>query len=379
VPRTWLLAVALSAILVLLVGALSGFSGVPFRNDFAAYWPVGRLLLAGQNPYDAAAIELLQRSIGDSLGGDSVVRYPPWALPWLLPFAALPYVPAWYLWIFFQALLVGVGSVWMWRLLGGDDRPGIPLAIAFGFPAGLFVAIGGQIGGVLLIGVSAFLWAILQRRDLLAGVCLGLLTLKPHLFIPLGIVVLLWSARDARWRVPAAAVLTILAGCGLALALRPGIFEDYLELLVTPGTSWSRAVALGTAASTVLDGRAPWLQWAPAVLVAGLTVLLWNRCQTRFDWRRNLPVILILGLLAAPYLLVHDLVLLIPALLTMALCVQDWESTAARWIAVAVFAALCVVVWVGQIAEHTLSIHVWITPLTLILSIGASRCEPRVD
>ena len=85
-------------------------SAVPFRNDFAAYWPVGRLLLAGQNPYDAGAIESLQRSVGDMLGGDSIVRYPPWSLPLLLPFATLPYVPGWYLWILLQAVLVGVSS-----------------------------------------------------------------------------------------------------------------------------------------------------------------------------------------------------------------------------------------------------------------------------
>jgi hypothetical protein len=370
------LVLALGAIVVLLIVALTAVSGVPFRNDFAAYWPVGRLLLTGQNPYDAGGIEALQRSVGDMLGGDSVVRYPPWALPLLIPFAALPYVPGWYLWIFFQTLLVGVSSAWLWRLLGGHDKPGIPLAVAFGFPAGLFVALGGQIGGVLLFGVSAFLWAILRRRDIVAGVCLGLLTLKPHLFIPLGILVLLWSAREERWRIPAAAVLTTLAGCIVALALRPEVFADYLELLVTPGTSWSRAVAVGTAASTALDGRAPWLQWAPAALIALLTVVSWSRYRNRFNWRKDLPLVLTLGLFAAPYLLVHDLVLLIPALLTMALCVLDWESTGSRRIAAAAFAVLCVVVWVGQIAERTLFIHVWVAPVMLILAIRASRCVP---
>ena len=50
--RRWMLALVLCAIVLLFIG-LSTASGVPFRNDFAAYWPVGRLLLNGQNPYDA--------------------------------------------------------------------------------------------------------------------------------------------------------------------------------------------------------------------------------------------------------------------------------------------------------------------------------------
>ena len=76
---------------------------------------------------------------------------------------------------------------------------------------------------------------------------------------------------------------------------------------MSPGTSWQRAVAVGTAASAVLGGRAPWLQWAPAALLSVLVVVLWTRFSSRFDWRQNLPLVLVLGLIAAPYLLVHEL------------------------------------------------------------------------
>jgi hypothetical protein len=375
--RMWPLVVAAAVIVLIPIVVLATGAGVPFRNDFAAYWPVGRLLLAGQNPYDPGAIEALQRSVGDTLGGDSVVRYPPWSLPLLLPFAALPYVPGWYLWITLQVLLVGVSSVWLWHLLGGRGKPGIPLAVAFCFPAGLIVALGGQIGGVLLLGVSSFLWAVLHRRDGLAGASLGLLTLKAHLFLPLGLVVLLWAAREQRWRVPAVAVMTTIAGSALAVALRPAVFSDYGEFLRTPGTSWQRALALGTAASSALGTGEPWLQWVPAVLATILVVLLWRHFADRFDWRRGLPLILVLGLVSAPYLLVHDLVLLVPALLTMALCVLERGSASSRWLAGLAFAFVCIIVWIGQIAEHTLNIHVWIAPFVLILTIAASVCVPE--
>ncbi len=374
--RTWPLVLAACVVVLVPIVALVTGAGVPFRNDFAAYWPVGRLLLAGQNPYDPGAIEALQRSVGDTMGGDSVVRYPPWSLPLLLPFATLPYVPGWYLWILLQVLLVGVSSVWLWHLLGGRGKPGIPLAVAFCFPAGLFVALGGQIGGVLLLGVSFFLWAILHRRDGLAGVSLGLLTLKPHLFLPLGLVVLLWAARERRWRVPVVAVMTVIAGSALAVALRPAVFSDFGEFLRTPGTSWQRALALGTAASSALGTREPWLQWVPAVLATILVALLWGHFADRFDWRRALPLILALGLVSAPYLLVHDLVLLVPALLTMALCALSWASANSRWLAGLAFAFFCIIVWVGQIVEATLVIHVWIAPFVLILTIAALVCVP---
>jgi hypothetical protein len=263
--------VALLIVLVSIIAVTSG-AGVPFRNDFAAYWPVGRLLLTGQNPYDPAAIEALQRTVGDTLGGDSVVRYPPWTVPVLLPFAALPYLPGWYVWILLQA------------------------------------------------------------------------------------------------------TLTIVAGTVLALAFRPTIFQDFLGLLSAPGTSWRRAVAVGTAASAALGSDARWLPWAPAAVVAFLVVALWARFGELFDWRHDLPAVLALGLVAAPYLLVHDLVILVPALLTMALCVIDRQSVRAIRVSALGFAVLCVVMWTGQIAEGTLSFHVWVAPIMLFLAVSASIC-----
>lgn len=371
-PRTGL-SVLTAFVLVLIVALpLATAADVPFRNDFAAYWPVGRLLLSGQNPYDPAAIEALQRSVGDMLGGDSVVRYAPWALVPLLPFAALPYVPGWYLWIAVQILLVGASSVWLWRLLGGSGRPGLPLAVAFGFPAGLIAGLGGQIGGILLFGVSLFLWSVLRRRDVLAGVCLGLLTTKPHLFLPLGLVVLLWAVRERRWKIPVSSVLYLAGASTVAVTLRPSVFSDFLVFLQSDGVTWQRPLSLGTAASGMLPVQAPWLTWVPAVVVTLLVISTWLRFADRFDWLRHIPLILALGLISAPYLLVHDLVLLVPALLLIALYLVRWGTARARWLAVLLFAVTSVGVWLEQVTLPSLSVQLWIAPLTFILVVAVT-------
>ena len=348
-------------------------AAVPFRNDFAAYWPVGRLLGQGQNPYDPAAIEALQVSVGDALGGDSVVRYAPWALPLLLPAGLLPYEPAWYGWIVLQVLLVGISSIWLWLMLGGA-RAWLPLLIGFAFPPGLFVALGGQIDGLLLLIVVAFLWAVTAGRDTAAGTCLGLMTIKPHLFLPLGLVSLLWAFREHRWRLPAAALATLLSASGVALFLRPEVFLDYAELLRTPGTSWRRPVALGTGISVLVGGRAPWLQWLPALILGPAILLAWARLGEKFAWKRDFGLLLVLGLIAAPYLLVHDLVLLLPAVLSTALCVTGWSSASRRLAAITVFGLLCLVMWFGQVTQQHILTNVWVAPLMLIPAILSRDC-----
>ena len=373
--KTWGSPALLVAGLVAATVAVAWWTGaaVPFRNDFAAYWPVGHLLWQGQNPYDPAAIEAVQISVGDSLGGDSVVRYAPWALPLLLPASLLPYEAAWYGWIVLQLLLVGISSVWLWLLLGGA-RAWLPVLIGFAFPPGLFVALGGQIDGLLLVIVVTFLWAVIGGRDVVAGICLGLLTIKPHLFLPLGLISVLWVLREHRWSLPVATLATVFGASAVAVFLRPEIFSDYAEFLRTPGTSWRRPLALGTGISLLMGGRAPWLQWLPALVVGPGILFAWTRRGDGFAWKRDFGLLLVLGLIAAPYVLVHDLVLLLPAVLSTALCVARWESRPCKLMAALAFGLLCVAMWIDQVTQHHIVANVWIVPLMLIPAALSRVC-----
>ena len=366
------------AAVLVLVPTIASFSGatVPFRNDFAAYWPVANLLLDGQNPYDAVAIEGLQRSVGDELGGDSVVRYPPWSLPLILPLAFMPYAPGWYFWIVLQVILVAVSSLWAWRLLGGQERSIYPLTIAFLFPPSLFVALGGQIDGVLLFGATVLLWAMLHERAWIAGASLGLLTMKPHLSLALGLAVLFWSVRRKDSRLLSALGFFIVIGSVIAFLCRPQIFADYMAFVRSPSTDWTRAVALGSGVSVALGGHLTWLKWVPALIVTAIMVALgiWRRADLEVDWQREFPTLLVLGLFAAPYLLVHDLVLLLPALLSCWLCARGTVLPAARLGGLILFLLFCSLIWYGQLQEAYMQLHVMIVPLMLIPSLAARRC-----
>ena len=193
--RTVLAVAAAAASLVFAVRLVAG-SGVPYINDFVAYWATGRLLIEGGNPYDTGALLELQRAVGSRFVDAGVVRNPPWALPLLLPFALLPFAVGWYVWAVCQILLVGISAALLWRLFDGRARPAAAILLTFLFPPAVFVALGGQIGGLLLLALAGFTWAVERRRDLIAGLFLGILTLKPHLLLPFGVVVLLWTIRE---------------------------------------------------------------------------------------------------------------------------------------------------------------------------------------
>jgi hypothetical protein len=363
----------------LLVALIAGLvdATVPFRNDFAAYWPVGRLLIDGQNPYDPVAIEALQRSVGDTLGGDSVVRYPPWTLPLLIPASLLPYESAWYSWIAFQTLCVVGAAMWLGQLLGAN-RVGVRAGLlGMLFVPTWIMVLGGQIGGLLLLVATAFLWAMDSRRYTASGVLLAVLTLKPHLFVPLAVFAALWSLRNRRTGLVVAGLLTILVGAIVASFLRPNIFTDYLHFIQTRSPTAYLPVSLGGVIRAIVNPNWFWLQWLPLLLAIPLIGIVWRSLDREWSWATRGPRMLAAGVVLAPYGLVHDLVLLVPCIVLTACVVYGSRGRAGRLPFLAAFAVVCSAILLGQLIVGTSYVQAWVAPLVLIVCMAIGRGGTR--
>jgi hypothetical protein len=340
-------------------------AGVPYMNDFVAYWAVGRLLLEGGNPYDVQAILELQRSIGSRFVEAGVVRNPPWTLPLLLPFASLDFAPGWYAWTLSQIALVGGCAALLWRLFEGRARPAVAIGLTFAFPPALFVALGGQIGGLLLLGLTGFTWAIIRRRDFLSGLFLALLTLKPHILLPFGIAVLLWSVKERRLRPLAGAAVGVAAGSLVALVLQPEIFSQYLEFARVQVPEEDLVSTPGASLRLLLGFDRFWIQWVPTA--AGIVWVLFhfNRRSGSWDWRREMPLLAAVSWLAAPYGWVYDMVILVPTILDTAIRIELTGDRRLARRALAGYLLSGVAVWTQQLAFGSGVIHAWVGPAVL--------------
>jgi hypothetical protein len=177
-------------------------------RDFLNFWMYGRAA-ALPDPgrwYDAVAY---QRELAALLGAypGQNWSYPPSVMLIAAPFGRLGYFPALLVWTLLGlAILLPVAA----RQLA-DRRALIALMVS---PAAAFCLISGQsslITTAMLIGI----FASLERRPLLAGVLLGLLTLKPQL----GILFPVMLIASGRWRVIGYAAITALAIAALTAAL----------------------------------------------------------------------------------------------------------------------------------------------------------------
>jgi alpha-1,2-mannosyltransferase len=147
--------------------------------------------------------------------------YPPHLLLMTWPLGFLPYMPAYIAWC------VGGLVLYLWAASDGfSRRDRLPmLAVA---PAVAINVFTGQIGFITATLISSALKR-LDRRPVVAGVCFGLLTVKPQL----GLLVPLMLMLTRRWVTFAAATGTVAAMAALAACLFGfDVWTEYFRLVL---------------------------------------------------------------------------------------------------------------------------------------------------
>ena len=245
--------------------------------------------------------------------------YPPYTLLLVVPLAALGW-PATY--VTFQAasfafMLVGL---WQWR-----PRGALTAAFLAGVvlcPATAFTLGAGQnsffSAGLVLSG-----FALLKRRPVLAGICLGLLAFKPQLALLVPVAV----AATGAWGAFLAAGATV-AALLLASLVVPGIplWRGWLHLFlsgdpafhqwVNEGRIYGQSVFTNLRLLGLPDGAANAGQYG-AIVLAGACV--WRAFRGGLGHAQKLAVLMVAMTLAAPHLGNYDAILTgIAAMLVLA-------------------------------------------------------------
>jgi hypothetical protein len=185
-------------------GAGLDVTGYQIGRDFINIWAGPQLAFDGRlaTLFDLGAYH---QAIGQLFGHSIPFHnwgYPPFTLVVFWPLAQLPYF--WALAVWTIGLFAAFAGVTLSKI-DPKDRLNALIMLALA-PACLINALGGQNGflsAVLMLGGIL----LLDRRPILAGVLIGLLTFKPHLGLVFPFVLLALGA----WRVIFAASLTVAA------------------------------------------------------------------------------------------------------------------------------------------------------------------------
>jgi len=345
---------------------VTGWNAVGGVTDFAAYWTAGRQVLAHQNPYAQGPVLEMERQLGFKEPLPLIMRNPPWAAPFILPLGLLQYSTAQRAWLVMQLVMMVVSVHLLWKIYAKQERGfWVPWVVTATFvPLAAVLAVG-QIGPVILLGISVFLFAQERGWDGLAGASALLLAIKPHVVFLFWPAMLIWGVWNRRWRLLLAFGVSLLLASAIAVAFDRRIFSEYQGLWRETAIVWSETPTIGGVLCRLLGPGRSWMAWLPAIFVGIWFVVRWIRARGNWRWREEMPWLLVISVAASPYAWFFDQVVLLAALLPVAALLVSGSVRNVLWAAVAYLginaAALALI-----LEQHRTFWYVWTAPAWLL-------------
>ena len=206
----------------------------PLAVDFVPFWSASQLALHGHavDAYNFAVLHEVETAALSHPAGILLWLYPPSFLLVVYPFALLP-------WKIAATIFLGVTYLMFIKAMHCIVDRKETMMVAAAFPGAILVVLAGQ-NGLLTASLVAFGLVALPRRPVLAGVCFGIVCVKPQLAVLLPFALLC----SRSWRALGTLGFTALAMLGIAVAVF-GV-----------ETLWAFLRSMGTAAQYVESSRA---------------------------------------------------------------------------------------------------------------------------
>jgi hypothetical protein len=341
--------------------------------DFVEYWASGHQFVHHLNPYDAVDILRWERSAGFPPDHPPLVMPNlPWALPLVLP---LSFVGARVGRLLWDGLLFA-SLVWCLRMIrqmhGFPKRPLHLLAYAF-VPV-ISCLESGQITIFILLGLTLFL-QLHRRHPFVAGASLWFLLLKPHLFLPFGIVLLLWIVLTRSYKILAGGASAVALGGMIATILDPHVWAQYAEMMRVSRVDRAPMFSISTMLRDYVYPHTLWLQCIPALFGCLWAAAYYWKHRTDWDWMEHGALIVLVSVLVTPYTWFMDQAVLVAALLHGA------YMTRSRTL-IAVLALLSAFIeietFLGIQLLHS-PLLVWTSPAWLLWYVLATKQLRKVD
>jgi alpha-1,2-mannosyltransferase len=303
------------------------WQGRPIGTDFSNVYAAGTLVLEGrpEAPFDPA----LQHEREQAIFGPATPfygwHYPPFFLFIAGVLALMPYALALAVW---QAGTFALYLLSIRSIVAGAGPAAAPIVrdpfwilLAAAFPA-VFVNLGHGHNGFLTATLLGTALLLLDRRPIVSGALFGLIAYKPQF----GLMIPLVLAATGRWRTIAAAAATVAA---LVLAATAAfglqVWDAFLAstrltrilVLEAGDTGWHKIQSIfswvrmwgGTVGTAYL------IQGASVVALGASLVWLW---RSAVSYPLKAAALTIGAILATPYSLDYDLMVLAPALAFLA-------------------------------------------------------------
>jgi hypothetical protein len=281
------------------------------QRDFICYWAAGQQLAHHADPYDGQAILQIERSIGYRASSPFFMSEPPTAFFIALPLGFLSAKAGAVLWslAIVASLMASIRLLW---ILNGRPPDRLHL-VGYLFPPALACLLAGHTGIFLLFGVVLFLY-FHDSKPYLAGASLIVLALKPQLFLPFDVVLLLWIVAGKRFRIAAGALIAIVLGIIFPLVLDRSAWSHYAQMTAEQLDD-QIAPTVSFLFQMLLAQNHLWVQYIPTAVACAWATRRYLNSHVRWDWQNDMPLLLLVSIMTSPNAWFTDEAIVLPAIL----------------------------------------------------------------
>ena len=227
---------------------------------------------------------------------------PPWMLLLAMPFSVFTYPLSRVLWILFFIIIILLSVNLTWQQYGGKPQyRWVGWLVGFTFLPVLEAFRTGQTGPLLLLGMAGFLYFYNKKRLWLAGGCLSLLLVKPHILYLVLIAVVLWSLYEKELRIILGAGITLAIATLVTWVVNPDVIQQYLFAAVNyPPEDWATPT-IGGITRLLIGTQHFWLQFIPTLVGLLWISIYWYHRRLAWSWLEQAPLIILVSILTAAY------------------------------------------------------------------------------
>lgn len=346
--------------------------GAIIGGDFLAFYSASDLVLQGRalDAYDQTAFEAALKTHLASENLGLLWQYPPILFLLIAPLALLPYKLSYWLWMAATAAILAFALRRLTRdVYSQSSGSSLTLWVLMASPIVVGVFVNGQIS---LLTTALLVTAAYRPKThwWLAGLCAGLLTIKPQLGVILPFAYLAIGA----WRTIGVAALVAIAIHGVsALVFGAESFTSFFSALdriqtqVATGGADTPPYAMTTLFAQlriwgVAGTPALWVHIGFAVKVISFVTWQWRTRSRQGDHALYLTALLCASaVLITPYAYAYELAALAPAALWIACASNRWKDTAAF---------ILIVFWLTLTIRRVIPSD-FILQLSFLVAIGA--------
>ena len=345
--------------------------------DFVAYWSAYQAVKVGDNPYSLSSIYPFQSILIKNQKSPQAFLNPPWSLTVLAPVLTLDFTSARFFWIALNVIFIYATVALISNYFRGPPSQKTTLILsAMLFLPSFWTIWLGQLSLFMTVCFTAALAAILQKRDRLGGLLLIPLTLKPHLFLAIGIVLGVYLIYKKRFSLITSFLVGFAALQLITYLFIPHIYTQWLEMNFSP-LSWKTSSLVTFLREAVMYSSGELVAW-PAIAVPAIGILLsvpwYLRKINGSKLELIVPPLLCISLGIAPYAWLHDFSLLLicqTTLLVLIARIKPPSETKIQVVSMLVLLQLFIVF--GSAITHGLQYFFWVP--WAMLAIWVRSCH----